>query len=113
MIKVELPIPASKDGSSTERPGARAPAKEEGMPDLRLKGLKVVAVDDNADSRQLLKAILERSSAEATVVSSGREALVAIKNVHLDVLICDLAKWMVTNRWKMSGVLNHSSYDCL
>jgi CheY-like chemotaxis protein len=37
------------------------------------------------------EAILERSSAQAAVVSSGREALAAIKNVHPDVLICDLA----------------------
>jgi CheY-like chemotaxis protein len=61
------------------------------MSDTRLKSIKVVAVDDNADSRELLKAILERSSAETTVVSSGQEALAAIKNVHPDVLICDLA----------------------
>jgi CheY-like chemotaxis protein len=51
----------------------------------------VVAVDDNADSRELLRAILERSGAEVTLVSSGQEALAAIKNVHPDVLICDLA----------------------
>jgi CheY-like chemotaxis protein len=62
------------------------------MPDTRLKSIKVVAVDDNADSRALLKVILKLSSAdEAAVVSSGREALRAIKNVHPDVLICDLA----------------------
>jgi len=91
MIKVELPILASKDDSSAEPPGARDPANQVEMPDPRLKNIKVVAVDDNADSRELLKAILERSSAEAVVVSSGREALAAIKNVHPNVLICDLA----------------------
>jgi CheY-like chemotaxis protein len=61
------------------------------MPDTRLKSIKVVAVDDNADSRELLKVILERSSAEVAVVSSGQEAPAAIKNVQPDVLICDLA----------------------
>ena len=50
-----------------------------------------MAVDDNADSRELLKGILERSSAEIAVMSSGQEALSAIKSVHPDVLICDLA----------------------
>ena len=50
-----------------------------------------MAVDDNADSRELLKAILERSSAEAAIVDSGQEALAAIKSFHPDVLICDLA----------------------
>jgi CheY-like chemotaxis protein len=91
MIKVELPVLASKDDSNAGRPGARAAAKEEEMSDSRLKSIKVVAVDDNADSRELLKVILERSNAEAVVVSSGQEALDAIKNVHPDVLICDLA----------------------
>ena len=91
IIKVELPVLASKIDSGTERPGARAPANQIEMPDPRLKNIKVVAVDDNADSRELLKAILERSSAEAAVVSSGPEALETIKNVHPDVLICDLA----------------------
>ena len=47
---------------------------------VRLKSIKVVAVDDKADSRDLLKAILERSSAEAAIVGSGQEALAAIKS---------------------------------
>jgi CheY-like chemotaxis protein len=51
----------------------------------------VIGVDDNADSRELLKAILQHSSAEAVVVSSGKEALAAIRNVHPDILISDLA----------------------
>jgi len=42
-------------------------------------------------TRELLKVILERSSAETVVVSSGQEALEAIRDLHPDVLICDLA----------------------
>jgi nitrogen-specific signal transduction histidine kinase len=91
IIKVALPTIASNYGSVGERPEKRAFWKEEWMPDTRLKSIKVVAVDDNADSRELLKAILERSSAEAAVVGSGQEALAAIKSFHPDVLICDLA----------------------
>jgi CheY-like chemotaxis protein len=51
----------------------------------------VLAVDDDADTRALVKAVLERRAADATVVSSGQEALEAIKKVRPDVLICDLA----------------------
>ena len=62
------------------------------MSDTKLKSIKVVAVDDHPDSRALLKMILKLSSAdELAVVGSGREALTAIKKVHPDVLICDLA----------------------
>ena len=61
------------------------------MPDKRLSSIKVVAVDDDADTRELVEIILKRSSADATVVSSGEEALQAIKNVRPDILVCDLA----------------------
>jgi signal transduction histidine kinase/ActR/RegA family two-component response regulator len=91
IIKVVLPTIASNYGSVDEPPEKRAFWKEEWTSDTRLKGIKVVAVDDNADSRELVKAILERSSAEAAVVGSGQEALAAIKSFHPDVLICDLA----------------------
>jgi len=59
------------------------------MPDYRLRSIKVVAVDDDADTRELLKFILKRSSADAVVVSSGEEALEAIKNVRPNILISD------------------------
>jgi len=91
MIKVKLRTLDSKSDSSDKRPIKRAFKKEEQMPDTRLEGIRVVAVDDNPDARELLKVILERSKAQTVVVSSGRAALEAIKDFHPDVLICDLA----------------------
>jgi signal transduction histidine kinase/ActR/RegA family two-component response regulator len=91
MIKVKLRTIGYKSNPSAGRPAKRAFKKEEWVPDTRLKDIKVVAVDDNADARELLKVILERSSAETVVVSSGQEALEAIRGIHPDVLICDLA----------------------
>jgi CheY-like chemotaxis protein len=91
MIKVKLRTIASKSDRSAERPAQRAFKKEEWIPDTKLRDIKIVAVDDNADARKLLKVILERSSAETVIVSSGQEALEAIRNLHPDVLLCDLA----------------------
>ena len=91
MIKVKLRTIASKSDLSSEEPAQRDFKKEEWIPDTKLRDIKVVAVDDNADSRKLLKVILERSSAETVIVSSGQEALEAIRNLHPDVLLCDLA----------------------
>jgi signal transduction histidine kinase/ActR/RegA family two-component response regulator len=91
MIKVKLRTIDSKSDPSDKRPIKRAFKKEEQMPDIRLEGIKVVAVDDNADARELLKVILERSKAQTAVVSSGQAALEAIKDLHPDVLICDLS----------------------
>jgi len=91
MIKVKLRTIDSKSDPSDKRPIKRAFKKEEQMPDIRLEGIKIVAVDDNADARELLKVILGRSKAQTAVVSSGQAALEAIKDLHPDVLICDLA----------------------
>jgi CheY-like chemotaxis protein len=60
------------------------------MADTRLKDIKVVAVDDDPDARELLTVILKTSGAEATVAASGQEALSMIRTVHPDVFISDL-----------------------
>jgi signal transduction histidine kinase/ActR/RegA family two-component response regulator len=91
MIKVKLRTIASKSDPSSEQPAQHDFKKEEWIPETKLRDIKVVAVDDNADARKLLKVILERSSAETVIVSSGQEALEAIRNLHPDVLLCDLA----------------------
>jgi CheY-like chemotaxis protein len=88
-VVAELSLTASKEGPIDER-SREALTRENKMHDTRLKSIKVVAVDDNADSRQLLEIVLERSSADAVVVGSGREALATIQNVHPDILISDL-----------------------
>jgi signal transduction histidine kinase/ActR/RegA family two-component response regulator len=91
MISFELPTNESKCEPSAEHYEKSELGKARKMGGLRLKNIKVVAVDDNSDSRQLLKAILERNSAEVTVVSSGQAALAAVRSARPDILICDLA----------------------
>jgi len=90
-VKVELPLTASKSSASFEPAKEQAFTEEERMPDTSLESIKVLAVDDDADTRHLMKAILDRSGADTTVVSSGVEALEAINSVRPDVLVCDLA----------------------
>jgi CheY-like chemotaxis protein len=47
-------------------------------------------VDDEEDTRILLKMVLEKCGASVTTVSSAREALDALKELRPDVLISDL-----------------------
>ena len=56
----------------------------------RLDGLKVLVVDDEADTRELLKVGLGRCGAEVWVASSAQEALEAIENAKPDLLISDI-----------------------
>jgi PAS domain S-box-containing protein len=56
-----------------------------------LDGIRVLIVDDDADSRDLLTTILVRRGAVASAVASAREALSVARRLRLDVLVCDLA----------------------
>jgi CheY-like chemotaxis protein len=55
-----------------------------------LDGLKILVVDDEADSRELVTAILTRSGSEVRCSDSAAEAIVALKEWHPDVLISDI-----------------------
>jgi CheY-like chemotaxis protein len=55
-----------------------------------LDGLRVLAVDDEADARQLLATVLERCGAEVRTCASASEALEALKQYKPDVLVSDI-----------------------
>ena len=55
-----------------------------------LEGLKVLVVDDEPDTRNLLKAILEQCGAEVSTAESAREALELLPEVKPDVLVSDI-----------------------
>jgi signal transduction histidine kinase/CheY-like chemotaxis protein len=62
---------------------------EEKIPSLQ--GVSVLAVDDNADSLELMKAILADAGAKFAAATSGPEALEAWRDHPADVVLCDLA----------------------
>ncbi|MBW4417936.1 MAG: response regulator [Myxacorys californica WJT36-NPBG1] len=55
-----------------------------------LSGLRVITVDDDADSLALITFILEQAGAEVTAVTSAVEALNALRQVKPDLLVSDL-----------------------
>ncbi len=55
-----------------------------------LKGLRILVVDDEADTRDLLRAVLERCDSEVTTVGSAVEALAALEQARPDVIISDI-----------------------
>lgn len=57
---------------------------------IDLTGLKVLAVDDSEDSRELLTALLTQYGAEARVVTSGAEVLALLSYFKPQVLLCDI-----------------------
>ena len=55
-----------------------------------LAGVKVLIVDDEADTRELLTTILNRAGAEAAAVASAAEALNVFQRSRVDVLVSDI-----------------------
>ncbi|MBW4452960.1 MAG: PAS domain S-box protein [Nostoc indistinguendum CM1-VF10] len=55
-----------------------------------LTNLRVLVVDDEADVRQWITAVLEESGAKVSTFSSTRQALEALEELHPDVLISDI-----------------------
>lgn len=55
-----------------------------------LKGVRVLAVDDELDARQLLQAVLEQCEAEVLTCSSAGEALDALAEFKPDILVSDI-----------------------
>ncbi|HST50390.1 MAG TPA: ATP-binding protein [Pyrinomonadaceae bacterium] len=92
---IKLPLVAmraldARRASDAERVHRRASG---GVPfncPSELEGLRLLVVDDEADTRTLLKAVLEQCGASVVAVASAGEALAALKETRPDVLISDL-----------------------
>ncbi|RUR74372.1 ATP-binding protein [Anabaena sp. FACHB-709] len=57
---------------------------------VQIKGLKILAVDDEPDTREFLKTALEQYGAIVTTAASTREALKLLQLVKPDVLLSDI-----------------------
>lgn len=89
---VKLPVlPIYQKAEATERvhPAAREMLPSFSYPE-KLDGLKVLVVDDEADTRELLKIGVGQSGAEVLAATSTQEALVMIQEARPDVLISDI-----------------------
>jgi PAS domain S-box-containing protein len=55
-----------------------------------LSGLRVLVVDDDEDTLNLIRAVLERTGASVTTVESGAAAWAALEEARHDLLLCDI-----------------------
>lgn len=88
---VSLPVIAARMSLPDPRP---APARDRGdrheePPDLT--GVRVLLVDDEADTREVMVSALEASGATVFAAASAAEAIEMLHRAHVDVLLSDLA----------------------
>ena len=60
----------------------------DGLPSLR--GLTVLVVDDEADTRELIREVLKECGSEVITSRSAAEALIALEQHRPDILVSDL-----------------------
>jgi len=87
---VTLPINASVRWDVHDDTRAHA-GPTPAMPVPRLEGVRVLAVDDDADALRLVREILETTGAKVSTAASAPEALEALNRSEQDVLIADIA----------------------
>jgi CheY-like chemotaxis protein len=73
--------------------GHAGPPGDTGTPQAwpSLAGVRVLAVDDDADARHVVSAVLETCGAKTAMVGSVAEALDAFGRTEFDVLVADIA----------------------
>jgi CheY-like chemotaxis protein len=80
---VTLPI-------SGQQPAA-AVAAVEPAPDVRLDGVRVLVVDDEQDTRDLIGRALEDRGARISVAGNSQDAIDILERNEIDVLLADIA----------------------
>jgi CheY-like chemotaxis protein len=81
-----------------------ASAKDQGEPKesrLELAGLKVLVVDDETDSVNIVRRLLEKEGAHVEIAQSMADALIAFETFTPDVIVSDI------------GMPEHDGYDLI
>jgi PAS domain S-box-containing protein len=81
-------IPAGRE--TFDRPRVLAATATHGAADTRLDGVRVLVVDDDEDTRNLIGHILRSAGAEVRIAASAGEAMEAVRVKRPDVLVSDI-----------------------
>lgn len=71
---------------------------------LPLEGLRVLLVDDDPDSLEIVRVMLEGQGAAVTCVNAAREALAVVQAEHPDAVLCDIAMPENDGYWVLRAV---------
>jgi signal transduction histidine kinase/ActR/RegA family two-component response regulator len=92
-FRVHLPLSAKRPDRPREHGTAGtepAPPPAAVGPGVSLRGIKVLVVDDEADSREVLRKTLEEHHADVATAGGAAEAMEALKSRRPDILISDI-----------------------
>jgi CheY-like chemotaxis protein len=90
-FSVRLPALAVTDATTLARAPAPPSSERPAGAPPRLEGVRALFVDDDADARRLVKAVLASEGAEVLLAESADEALALLDGTYVDVIVSDIA----------------------
>jgi PAS domain S-box-containing protein len=89
---VRLPLSPPRASLTTPPPDIRpiATSGTTAPAEITLDGLRILAVDDDPDTRDLVRAVLEERRAAVTTAASALEGLTLLQQLKPDVLVTDI-----------------------
>jgi CheY-like chemotaxis protein len=69
-----------------------------------LEGIRVVHVDDDPDSLEIVRMMLEKAGAIVRSIDNAREALALVQSERPDVVLCDIAMPTHDGYWLLKKV---------
>jgi CheY-like chemotaxis protein len=82
---------ASTEGQHSQQPSAESAAEGDKLPVQTLKGLRVLAVDDDLFSLELIEAILDPHGVQVITCTAAAEALACAQRELPDLIVADIA----------------------
>jgi len=74
----------------TEQPCLQVESSE-GSTDAKLKNVRILVVEDDLDTQELLKTVLQQHGAQVGTVESAAGALAELKRAKPDIILSDIA----------------------
>ena len=89
-FRIMLPVPSLPEVNAVEKTEPQNEQNSLTTAQHSLSGLRVLVVDDEQDTRELVAAVLTMCGAEVVSVSSATEALDQMKRQRFDLLVSDI-----------------------
>jgi PAS domain S-box-containing protein len=83
---ISIVLPVTRVG-----PDSLAEARTTALADVRLDAIRVLVVEDQLDSREMLAAVLERQGATVTQAESAESAFAFLEAESVDLIVADIA----------------------
>ena len=90
VFTVRLPIMGHEPATAVPAPEATEARVESLARTMDLEGIRVLVVDDEADTREMVAAILKSQGAEVEAATSAAEAVAALPSVRPHILVSDV-----------------------